>query len=300
MTDAFQLLERQTRVAPLGLRFHDAATGASVAGGLEVTVYSAANPTRRVRAFPNRTGTFVLQHAPGLRREIEHGEGDTDYWVSLPPRKTFVVEVLDAERRFQPFTFEVKLPARGIYAWELTAPPLSPPSLEDQSVPLYSAPTRALASGMAVIRMELWDALADAPAAWAFVEASMSAPPLVVRGFADEKGRLALIFPYPEPPPLTQGSPPQSPPQGVGQSFTQQSWTIHLAARYVSRTAQALPDLRDTLTQASADLWADSERTQPLTEIALRYGRELVVASYDATNGKALSKLLITPAGSPP
>lgn len=301
MIDAFQLMERQTIVAPLGLRFHDAATGATVADGLMVVVYRASNPTRRVSAFPNRTGTFVLHHAPGLRRELELGAGDEDYWTKLPPPKPFVVEVRDTARRFLPFTFEVKLPARGIYRWEL-GPQGSPPPEEERSVPLYSAPTRRPAPGMAVIRMDLWDALADKPAAWAVVEALIDAPPVTVRGFADERGRVALVFPYPEPPPLTQGSPPQSPPAAGSPSFTQQIWTIHLAARYVSRrtTAQALPDLRDTLAQGSADLWADSERTRPLTEIALRYGRELVVQSHDATDGKALSKLLITPAGSPP
>lgn len=284
-------------VAPLGLRFHDAATGALIADGLTVAVYRATNPSRRTLAFPNRTGIFVLQHAPGLR-EIERGAGDTDYWENLPPRKSFIVEVRDTERRFQPFTFEARLPARGIYRWELE-PQGSPLSEGEQSVPLYSAPTRAVAPGMAVIRMELWDALADKPAAWALVEAFIDEPPLTVRGFADERGRLALVFPYPEPPPSTHGSPLTS--TGGSLSFMQQSWRIHLEASYVSgRSIAALPDLRATLRQTPADLWTDSERNQPLTEVTLRYGRELVVRSHDATNGKVLSKLLITPAGSPP
>lgn len=296
--DSSHLMERQTLVAPLGLRFHDAATGASVPDGLTVTVYRAANPSRRVLAFPNRTGIFVLQHAPGLL-EVERGTGDAGYWENLPPRKSFIIEVRDMLRRFQPFTFEARLPARGIYRWELEPQGSPLPEEEQSSVPLYSAPARALAPGMAVIRMELWDALADRPAAWALVEALIDAPPLTVRGFADERGRLALIFPYPEPPPSTHGSPLTSP--SVSPSFMQQSWQIHLEASYVSgRSVAALPDLRATLRQPPADLWTDTERNQPLTEVTLRYGRELVVRSHDATNGKALSKLLITPAGSPP
>jgi hypothetical protein len=297
--DVFRLMERQTLVAPLGLRFHDAATGAPVAGGLTVAVYRATNPSRRALAFPNRTGIFVLQHAPGLR-DLERGAGDADYWENLPPRTSFIVEVRDTERRFQPFTFEARLPVRGLFRWEL-APESPPLSTTETSVPLYSAPTRPVAPGMAVIRMELWDALADRPAAWALVEASIDAPPLTVAGLADERGSLALIFPYPEPPPLTHGSPLGSPPAGASPSFIEQSWPIHLEAAYVSgRSAAALPDLRAALRQTPADLWADAERTQPLTEVTLRYGRELVVRTHDATHGKALSKLFITPAGSPP
>jgi hypothetical protein len=300
--DTFKLMERQTLLAPLGLRFRDAATGASVTGGLNVTVYPATQPQRRVPAFPNRTGTYVLHHAPGLRA-LEQGAGDAGYWNTLPPRQPFIVEVIDSERRFLPFKFEARLPARGLYRWELS--PQASPIFEEEesSVPLYSAPTRAVPPGMAVIRMDLWDALADEPATWALVEALMDAPPLNVRGFADERGRLALIFPYPEPPPLTHGSPLSSTPGGASLSFTQQSWPIRLEASYVpGNTVAALPDLRAILMQMErpADLWADLARGQPLTEIALRYGRELVVQSHDTTNGTALSKLLITPAGSPP
>ena len=58
-----QIIGRQTLVAPLGLRFRDAATGATVSQGLRVTLYPTANPARRTQAFVNNSGVFVAHRA---------------------------------------------------------------------------------------------------------------------------------------------------------------------------------------------------------------------------------------------
>jgi len=309
MANPGQVLERVTHVAPLGLRFHDAATGERVGGGLTVTVYPANNSARRVEAFVNRSGTYVLHHAPGLR-EFEHGAGDDEFWNNLPPPQTFVVEVVDQERRFQPFLFEAELPApRGLFNWLSPFEP-SPPA-GARSVPLYSAPARALSSGMAVIRADLWNAQAGAPAAWAVVEARLNGQ-LQARGLSDERGSVALIFPYPKPTDSPLASPVASPPVNKNVPLLEQTWELTFNAGYAPQPDAAatrlapLPDLRATLDQLNAPhavLWTDFAGQEELAGATLKYGQELILKSQDSITVSPpapQSVLFITPAGSPP
>lgn len=305
MRPAFHTFERQTLVAPLGLRFHDAATERIVTGGLEVSVYASSNAARRLRAFPNLSGAYVLHHAPGLEA-FERGAGDADAWQNAPPSRPFIVEVHDTERRFLPCRFEVALPSRGIYRWRVT-PEESPLGEGEASVPLYCAPQRAVLPGMAAVRMQLRETETGLPAAWALVDAYIDAvtPALHARGFADEQGRVLLMFPLPEPSSLPHSSPLDSPLHAASNyAFAMQQWPVRIEAAYISRNpVPEMPDLREVLTQPLATLWSewiDPTHNTPLTEALLRYGRELVVRSHDPANDTDLSELLITPAGSPP
>lgn len=117
MSAAFTLLERQTLLAPLGLRFRDAVTGEPIGEGLAVTVYPSANPSARTRAFPNRSGAYVVHAASGLL-DATRGAGDDPFWNSrASAKKSFMVEVADERRRYLPFTFAAELPARGLLTW---------------------------------------------------------------------------------------------------------------------------------------------------------------------------------------
>lgn len=164
--------------------------------------------------------------------------------------------------------------------------------------PLFSAPTRTGGGGLATVRTSLWDAVADAPASWAVLEARIGGQP-TVRGLADELGRVALVFPYPEPAAFAEQSPPSIP-------FTKQEWPVQLFASYLpQRPVPTLPNLPVALGQPRAQLWADSALTLPFTQATLRSGQELVVRSVDTSpeaplGGTPLPVLLITPAGSPP
>jgi hypothetical protein len=166
------------------------------------------------------------------------------------------------------------------------------------ALPLFSAPTRAAGGGLATLRASLWDAAADAPASWALLEARIAGQP-TVRGLADELGRVALVFPYPEPSAFAEQSPPSTP-------FTKQEWPVQLFASYSpQRPVPPLPSLPAALRQPRATLWADSALSVPLTRAVLRAGRELVVRTSDASDVTApgdtpLPVLLMTPAGSPP
>ena len=488
----FDVFERQTLVAPLGLRFRDAATGEFVLGGLSVAVYPNDNPESRATAFVNNSGVYVVRHADGLR-DAEFGAGDDAFWDAPPPKRNFTVEVTDTEGRFLPYTFQTALPVRGIHTWawplaDVSGAPepainfsdnfddgvrdarwklgtLTPPdSSFDQKVtvaetggrleitpltstagknyngyvstgnwnltdatatvavvqtttgaaqtvftlaldganwfrfvaesgklnfqtkvngadtaasvnadgeqqrfwrlrhertsdqiffetspnganwavrrvvprqfsiksmkvelnagtaasvaspgkavfggivvesnptpalPLYSAPTRAVAGGMAVLRASLWDATADAPAAWAMLEARVNGQP-TARGYSDASGQIALLFPYPEPPSFVQQNPP---PPAV--AFTRQEWAVSIFASYKPQDpAPRLPDLKAVLAQPRATVWADAARTTPLTKVTLRSGQQLVVRSYEAStdaapDGRPLPVLFITPA----
>lgn len=312
------VLDRLTLVAPLGLRFCDFASGVFIGDGLDVQVYPSGNPATKVAALANRKGVYVVHHAPGLPLEVEHGAGDQKFWNGPPPTRSFVVEVNDKERRFQSFQFTASLPEQGIYKWTDDVP--SSPLAACESIPLYSSPVRSVPAGMAVLRADLWDESRNAAASWAVLEASMNNR-VIARGIADDKGRIALIFPYPPPRAFAISSPPgsplSSPPAASGLPLTEQVWPLQLRALYTPdrpissppnlfATKYELPELRFTLSQPEATIWANAERTEPLLEASLHYGQELVLKSRTATSPPSSppsqlpqSVLFITPAVSP-
>ena len=322
MASSFITLDRLTLVAPLGLRFHDAATGAVVADGLSIWAYPLGRPTAKRPAIANRKGVYVLHHGYGLT-EREHGDGSRNYWDHPdPPNKDFVIEVTDTQSRFQPFQFTASLPFEGIFKWDGS---LDSPLSTRTTVPLFSSPTRSVTSGMAVIRADMWDTSIDAPAASAVVEA-FTAGKLLGRGIADDAGRTAVVFSYPTPlsfsPASPPGSPLGSPPVATSPPLTEQVWPLELRAFYtpdrpvvsppdfVAEAGPPLPDLRFTLSQPAATLWADAELTEILLETNLRFGRELILKSRPSPSSPPSplsplsqprdSVLFITPAVSPP
>ncbi|HEY6190271.1 MAG TPA: hypothetical protein VIW80_21645 [Pyrinomonadaceae bacterium] len=320
MTSDFTLLERVTRVAPLGVRFHDAVTGTQVSDGLVVEAYSkaAASGRRRARdevrgrrrAFANRSGVHVLMNVPGLLR-FEMGEVAEELWEMSPPgAEPFIIEVEDTLRRYLPFSFETRLPFKGLFVWEENPlPPESPLAAQTpDGLPLFSAPARPTPVGMASIRAELWDETTNEPAAYAMLEARFKGQ-LLGRGVADENGRLLLIVPYPPPAKLPQASPLGGPTSGSGAipPLTEQEWLIDLTARYGPNgsppsPAQKFPDIFTVLSQRKAVLWQDAERTQQLTTAPLKFGRECFVRTEvmspvtSPVEGAPLAALFITPA----
>lgn len=281
----FPNIEKLSFVAPLGLCFHDAATGERIIDGLSVSIFPAAKTTRKNKttAIPNRSGVYVLHNAYGLE-DFSKGVGDTDFWQKNPPEKVFCAEVFDQENRFQPCQFTVKLPVKGIYRWE-NIPPASP-NKNLPSIPLYSAPTRKVTGGMSVIRAELRESK-DKPASQAVLEARLGGN-LIARGIADRDGQIVLMFPTLSP----QNNPLTSPPSNATRvSLSEQKWTLDLAVKYEPNIFQTLPpfstenetevftDLRLVLAQANGTLWANAEKTEKLTTAVLQLGKELILRS---------------------
>lgn len=323
MSSPFQLPERPTSIAPLGVRFWDVATGAYVSNGLKVTAYPGDARLASTQASLNRSGTYVLHHAWGLR-EFEMGLCNPQFTETSPPRRPFTVEVRDEKRFFLPVKFEADLPFAGLFRWQASQEraPLDPPP-NSASVPLYSSTLRPAPAGMAVLRAEIYETPSqeingvrvNQPAAWAMLEARYGGR-LLSRGIADEQGRIALIFPYP-PPHDSVGSGSIS-PAGVfaaGLPFLEQEWTIQLQARYEpivlssplsplsplefsSNTDTSIPNLRNILAQSPVSLFLDEAQTEPLTDVTLMYGSKVFVPTTVSPLGPVpLSVLFISPAG---
>jgi hypothetical protein len=284
------IIERLTRVAPFGVRFWDAVSHRFVSEDLFVTAYLPNHPARRYPATPNRSGVYVLHHVPGLAT-FEYGAGDDAFWANLPPPRPFVVEVNDLQRRFHPIAFTAALPSRGIFRWEDSA--ASPRAAVQPAVPLFSAPARTVPGGMAVVRAHLWDAVDDSPAAWAMVEVQ-SEGQAPIRAVADEQGRVAVIFPYPEPPSRSLTSPLGSPLGSEPRLLMEQIWSLRLQVFYSPRKPPPpVPLLEDVLHQAPATPLSSLSPLAPLPEVRLVFGQELIVKS------QFRSGLLVIPAGSP-
>ncbi len=280
------IIETLSITAPLGLCFHDAATGERVNEGLEVSVYPATKNARKSKTFalPNRVGVYVLHTARGLE-DFTKGSGDAEFWRNNPPQKLFVVEVFDAGKRFQPFQLTVQLPVRGVWQWE-NIPAVSP-NKNLASIPLYSAPTRKISGGMSVIRADLRQ-IDGAPASWAVLEARF-AESLIARGIADRNGQIVLIFPSLSP----QTAPFASPPSNAARiSLAEQQWLLDFTVKYQPKIFQSspplfsgsdeetFPDLRLALAQATGKLWADAGQTEEYEKAVLHSGKELVLRSF--------------------
>jgi len=289
--DAVSLLEAVSRVAPLGFRFRDELSGLGVGDGLAVSVRPASSAAPAPAASTSPSGVFAFHALPGLvarppppahpRLPVQFGEGDGAYWAGLPPPVTFTIDVADPWGRFLPCSFQATAPSRGLFLPPCVplSPPGSPPGIDD-AIPLFSAAARVVPGPVAVVRAELWDPVAAAPAAWALVEARLGGGP-TFRGVADADGRLAIFLPYPAPDDPFN-SPPASLVPGLGPPLTAQEWPLELAAHYARQApVPAAPDLCTVLGQPPAALWGRYAGAVPLAGLTVRFGRELVVRSDD-------------------
>lgn len=283
------VIDTLTRVAPLGVRFYDHATGQAVTE-LEVTARPAASPARELAMFPSRSGVYTLHHAPGLR-DFEGGAGDAEFWQRMPAPQPYIVAVSDPRAWFLPFTFEVGIPLKGVLVWE--GEPASSPA-GPGGVPLFSTPARPTPAGYTVVRADLRDAGEDQPAAWAVVEVRYEGL-LLGRGIADARGRLAVPLAYPPPVDFTPLS-----PLTTGAPLTGQAWRVGVQVWYTRLAPADQPDLRAVLGQLSAPparvwaTWDSPPGADMLAEGELAYGRELVLRT--AAGGSPLPELSIAPA----
>ena len=296
-------LERVRGVGPLGVRFWDAVTGAVVGAGLVVEVYPKAEPTRRFKAVVSGSGVFSVRGLPGL------GTYETGGAAPVPP-KPFVVEVTDPGGRFVPFAMPVDVPA-GLLQWQAPGPAAALYALEPDAgapmVPLFSAPGRPVPTGMAVVRAQLvradrpapTDPVKQVPAAWAVLELTLP-DGARVRGLADERGRVAVVFPYPEvpdavvDPPPAPGDPDPPPPTPVRAG--DRTWTVR-AKVYFAPTdpVPARPDLTTALGQPAARVQrTEGTATEALQE-ELRFGADLILGTRPAADpDNRFAELFIT------
>ncbi len=294
---SLSILEKFSIVAPLGVCFHDTATGERVLDGLDVAAYplNSGSWKNKTSLRPNRHGVYVLQKIKGLE-DFSRGSGDAEFWNNNQPENPYVIEVSDSLQRFQPFQFTLDLPVRGIFKWENI--PSGSPNKSLESIPLYSAPTRKISGGMSVVRAQLQE-VSGVPAAFAVLEARFNGI-LIARGIADREGQIVLIFPSRAP----QSNPISSPPANETHiTLADQNWNLDLTVKYqptifqtsppdvIESEDENLPDLRLVLAQAEGTLWADSGQTEEYTTAVLKTGRELILRSRENANTSPMPAL---------
>ena len=275
-----KLNEFVTLRCALGIRFRDTATTEIVRTGLQVKARPVNAPVNTVPVIAQSTpsGVWVFYGLPGLRA-FELGTGDLSQVGSPPGPPRFKIQVEDEEGRFVPCTFIATASKKGPMAFESGSPFSSP--LEATEVPLFSAPSRPVPPACAVIRAHLITLLGPQtyqPARWALLEARAMIRNVSVEalGLANDKGDVAVMFPWPELVDLTASI---SPPGGLRSEPP--GWDIDLAAWYgLNFGDSAFADLDAILPSHAGnarELLTQLSPPETFDRATLRYGRELIV-----------------------
>ena len=292
----FTCLERLTVFTPLGIRFWDPARDAQVLEGLIVTARAQGKPHAVSRAFRTASGVYAFHGLPGLQ-EVEYPSGTSTPTASPPAVLRFVVEVVDRQRRFLPLVFGVDVPFQGVFPRALLS---SPPRSGPPGFYLFSSPTRPVMPSLAVVRTQLEELIgmeSRRPAAHALLEVRIPGQPTAY-GLADERGCVAVLFPYPAFPAGSTGASPLTFPAAVGP----QRWELSISVRYDPAAltvppGSKIPDLRSICSQAPGVIWSTLvvQPGQAVAELPaeLTFGEELVLRTADE------SALLIGSAASP-
>lgn len=304
----FKPLETTIRRAPLGLAFLDLARATTVTGGLEVRTWQlGSRGPIKIGSRSPLSGIYGFRSLPGLR-PFEIGERAASDWCPSPPDSSppvaaddlpdmgdllqdgrppnFVVMVEDRDGRFLPMVMLMCLPKERLI-----------------EVPLFSGPARPTPAGQAVLRGQVWDRQAGAPAAWALIAAQTetdNGPAPSYAGLADEKGIFALFMPYANPPAPPVGSPPHG-----TVDIDELTWTVIIEVYYEPNRLQPLarpegvrgplpPDIRSILYQQPALVFDQPGTSGATLARALRFGQELIVSTQDLLPPQQ-SRLLVDP-----
>jgi len=303
---ALRPLEHRTLTAPFGARFWDVAGRDVVRSGLSVTAIEVES-RREPPVFQNGSGVWIvsslrlskLRSAFSTDEEFERmgefrfGDGTPQFWQYWStPSLRLELTVTDTERRFVPYRFQSAAPQRGF------ARRACGDDGPIDAMPLYPAPTRAVPAGMAVVRAQIaypqWTSppaqeLTVVPAAWACLDVLIDGD-VAGRSYADEKGRVAVMFPWPKPIDHSLDSPPSA---GSANALINQRWRVTLQAKWSgSLPADQIPNLCDVLAQPAVTL-LESLPDVPLGGIELQYGRELVVRTSDTASPPTTNSVLL-------
>jgi hypothetical protein len=259
MIDLRPGVDRLTLPAQVGVRLLDPATGRVVSDGLQVRLWPDGRPERIAAAIVNRAGVFVAHPLPTPKPPPPEPE---------PPRP-WVVEVVDTQARFLPLRFVAVLPSNQLHDIALLSPPFDS-DLPIGGVPLFSAPTRSLPAGLAVLSADLRTA-AGTPAAWAIAEALLierngDVGPTLGWGMADQHGSLFVLI--------------QTPRMRSVAAGPDQPWTVRLIVRYAAPAdgrAPAIPEWDTALRQPDVQPLGSLSPIHPLDDLSVQAGQTLVV-----------------------
>lgn len=255
-------LERHRTRTLLGVRFWDRLTNRVVAEGLRVTAQRlSSDRSQRLgkpvvgRVTPSGAIAFF-----GLTAAEAPAITDPELWDSQPPDQLVAVDMVDPQGRFLPLSFVAQLPLRGVFRGQgdwLGTSLLRPELPQDQAlgVQLWSAASRPLPPGRAVLRAQLVVGAGDMPAAYALMRVRLvtpgPGPAFNHYGLADARGTLVLPMPYPAVPEPASAETPYPP-------LDQQVFALRITVQY-GLTQTRLPDsevpsLEALLNQPRADI----------------------------------------------
>jgi hypothetical protein len=266
-------LERQTIYTLLGVRYWDPALDEAVVDGLQVTAWPADRPEAVTTAFRTAAGVVAFRGLAGLRH-LEYPAEGIEPWEAAPVR--FIVQALDARRRYLPLVFAVHVPHRGVF-------PSS--ALHSPDVPaapgcwLFSAPTRGAVPGFGVVRAQLAVAESAEPVAYAVVEVAIAGETWY--GISDAAGQVVVVFPLPDFTSLTGFTSPVS-------VMPRQSWPVAVRVRHAGLVQETpvravAPDLRSLFEQPGRDIWLSSGGgTGESLVMDFVFGEELVLQTPGA------------------
>lgn len=283
---AVRVLEQLACNAALGLRFWDAAQATSSIDGLKVEVFPRLNPGARTVARVNRSGVYVVHALPGLRDFESSRQPPEQLWATAT--RAYRVEVSDPAGRFLPIAFDADLPVRGLFTWRAPwlSPPqpvvlpgdaTSPPQLLLERIPLFSAPSRPVPEPLAAVYAQVLEHGTERAAAWALLAISIDGNPRGL-GLADEKGRVAVLFPYPEPPRRSLASPPEPRNDFTWQIALQAFWSPQSPPRAPANSA----DLAEVFASLSAPRDVLESFVSPTPPLRLTYRQALTVRTAGA------------------
>lgn len=281
LREPWHSVERLSIVTPLGIRFWDPAYDVAVDDRLIVVALPFGADRPATTGLRTSSGVYAFHGLPGLH-DLEYPRGDQDSPGSLPATVQFQIVVSDTAARFLPASFAVDVPFRGIYPTDLPAPGAA-------GLPgfyLFSAPTREATPLLAAVRAQLSERLdetTERPAAHAVLQIDAPHGDTWV-GVADERGAVAVLFPYPTFAVAAGGSLASLAPNAI----PQQNWPLTLRVLYQPSALSfpvgtLLPELRSVLAQAPAAIW--TQRLAPPGEVlaslpaTLVFGQELIVRS---------------------
>lgn len=298
-------LEQVAVFTVLGILFWDQTLDRPVTDGLMVTAQLQNSSYPVVTAFRTASGAYAFQGLPGLH-DVEYPSSGS-IAASPPKSLTFVITVADTEQRFLPALFAVELPLS--YGGLFLSQGIGSPAADNAHAYLFSAPTRAGAPGVSVVRADLWDRDRDRPAAYAALQLSIDGQSWT--GIADDQGRVQLQFPSPLLRSLNLGSPPGR-GQGAPSSVT---WPISVEVLYepsqlrfplaglpdVPSPWGTTPSLKSILdAQQPALVWRD-EAGPPVSEWTgeISYGSPLVLRTNTSDPATLSWVLLVSQITSP-
>ena len=309
-------LETSVVFTPLGIQFWDFALDKPVSDGLQVAAQLKDADYAPVPARRTASGNYAFHGLPGLHAVDYPAASSATNPLTSPPSSpptsppstyTFDITILDTLNRFLPTVFSVDLPL-GYPGLFLSNVVVSPPGTGAQAY-LFSAPDRTVTTGMAAVRADVKDSSTGNPAAFAALQVTIAGQTWT--GIADERGRAAVMFPYPLVQQLSMGSPP-----GTGQGpITNVSWPIQVGAlyqpsklRYPLSTSRDVvwpwnntPSLKSILDEQQPALIWQQELGPPAPQWlgTLTYGQELVLRTSLTNPSQTSPNLLIFPATSP-